>query len=1072
MKKLILFIAGFVCAMHSLKAQQTVSNAITGRVVSASDETAVAGASLVLKTSGTNAITDAKGNFSLVQTIAPDTLTVSHIGFHKKQIVIQNSPAKTIIIKLEPSNTQLHAVTVSTGYQQIPKERATGSFDFIDNKLLNRSVSPDILSRLKGVTSGLLFDDHIGNNLGISIRGRSTIFANTQPLIVLNNFPYDGNLNDINPNDVENITILKDAAASSIWGARAGNGVIVITTKNGKYNQPVSVSINSNVTIANKPDLFSLPLMNSSDYIDVEEFLFNKGYYNSTINSTRRYALSPVVDLLNKEQTGQLSTADVTDQISALKSIDLRHDMLKYLYQDAVNQQYAVNLSGGGTNQLYYLSFGYDNDLNSLVGDQNKRYTIDANSTYALLNHKLEITAGIDFEQSLTSQNGLSPATLTFGNYTSLYPYARLADAKGNSLTIPKYNQEYIDTVGSGKLLDWNYRPLDELKYSDRTSTANDYRITLGIKYKMFKGMNIIVKYLYQKDESDSRNLHNQQSFYTRDYINQFSEVNWQNGQVTYPVPLGAILDLGNTATVTQNLRGQINYITKWNNKNELTFIAGSEISNAATNGNSFRFYGYDPTHGTNVPVDYYNTFPNYITGYNATIINEQGSVGLINRDISVFSNAVYTYHNRYAISASARKDASNLFGVNANQKWVPLWSIGASWLLNQEPFYHISWLPYLKFRITYGYSGNVDKTVTALLTTQIVYHNIYGVPNAQLVNPPNPDLQWERISQMNFAVDYAAINNRITGSLEYYKKKGTDLIGYAPLAPSSGLTSYKGNTSDMKGEGIDITVHSVNIDRAFKWNTTVLINYARNWVTKYKIKSSTINTYISNALGNPLVGKPVDAVYSFKWAGLVHNTGAPMGYMGGKTTVDYAALYNSTDFNDMHYSGPSVPTYFGSIRNSFSWEQFTLSFNILYKLGYYFRRNSINYGDLFYRNSEGNSDYAIRWQKPGDETKTNIPSMVYPDDPYRDYFYQYSAILIDKGAQIRLQDIRLNYELSQRQFHSLPISSLNFYLYANNLGILWKANKEGIDPDYNPNRYYNIPTPKSLSIGLKVNFK
>ncbi|HEY6082041.1 MAG TPA: SusC/RagA family TonB-linked outer membrane protein [Chitinophagaceae bacterium] len=1036
---------------------------ITGKVLSLKDRTPITDATLILKNSQASFITGDEGNFTLKLSANEDTLIIRCMGYQTKQITVNENINNPLIITLEEAATQLGEVVVSTGYQNIPKERATGSFDFIDNKLLNRSVSTDVLSRLQGVTSGLLFDPNNQNDLEISIRGRSTIFANTQPLIILDNFEYDGDINNINPNDVESITVLKDAAAASIWGAKSGNGVIVITTKKGKYDSAPKISFNSNVTITGKPDLFYMPAMSSADYSGVEKYLFSQGYYDGALTDPNFPPVTPVVEILNDLRNGKITAPDATAQINALSQHDVRNDLLKYFYRTSLNQQYAINMSGGGTYNQYYVSTGYDKNLNNLAGNRYSRVSVNANNTYSLIQHKLTVTTGVLFTQTSTQNNGTDPSQLYF-----LYPYAQLADTKGNALPIARYRQGYIDTVGDGQLLDWNYRPLDEIRLANNTTSGIDYQANLGIKYKLLRNLDINVKYLYGKGQTNHQVLNSQQTYYTRNLINLFTEIT-PNGLV-YPVPLGGIQDIINSSYTSQNGRLQIDYDNTWNKKNQLSAIAGLEIKDLNISDNSYRLYGYDDTHATSTPVDFVNAYPTYINGNPRLIPNIQNQSGLTDRYVSYYANAAYTYDSRYTVSLSGRRDASNLFGVATNQKWVPLWSGGLSWNANNEPFYHVGWLPFLKFRATYGYNGNIDKNVAALLTARLEGNNNFGQIQSFVINPPNPELRWERTSTLNTGIDFGFKNSRVSGSVEYYAKKGIDLIGSASLPPSTGLLSFMGNTADMKGEGVDVTVNSKNIDRGFKWSTTFLFSLAKNKITSYKAQLPSIKSYILPSSGfNPRVGGPVNALYSYRWGGL-DTAGNPRGYTGGKLSEDYGSIINSSDVNDLVYSGPSLPTIFGGVLNTFNWRQLTLSFNITYKFGYYFRKASIDYYNLFAGSNPGHKDFDNRWQKPGDENHTNVPSMIYPADPNRDQLYLYSSTLVERGDNIRLQDIQVSYDLNKSAIEQLPFQHIRLYLYASNLGILWRANKQGIDPDY-AGSIYAYPPAKSIAAGVKIDF-
>jgi hypothetical protein len=273
-----------------------------------------------------------------------------------------------------------------------------------------------------------------------------------------------------------------------------------------------------------------------------------------------------------------------------------------------------------------------------------------------------------------------------------------------------------------------------------------------------------------------------------------------------------------------------------------------------------------------------------------------------------------------------------------------------------------------------------------------------------------------------------------------------------------------------MTTKGFDFVLNSANLNGSFKWNTTLLLSFTKNKVTKYLLQPTTLGDEISASI-NPIPGNPLYSIYAFKWGGL-DAVGDPQVYLDGKLTKDYSAIYNSTDLSNLRYVGSATPTTFGSIRNDFAWKQLSLSVNISYELGYYFRRPSVNYSQLFSGSAYmPDADFADRWQKPGDESKTNVPAMIYPDNPLRDQVYQLSSILIDNADNVRLKDISLGYDINKKQFPKLPFSNIRIYAYINNIGILWKANKDGIDPDTVPSGSIIYPNPRTYSLGLKIGF-
>ena len=1049
---------------------------IKGKILNEQNEP-IPGATIAIKGSGTQVQTNEKGEFTILESDTSEVnlnILVTSINYEPQEINVQGE--QELEIRLKPHISQLDrvSVTVSTGYQNLSKEKTPGSFAKIDNELFNRAVSTDVLSRLDGVTSGLIFNKNItpANQSIISIRGRSTIFANPNPLIVVDNFPYAGDINNINPNDVENITVLKDADAASIWGAYSGNGVIVISTKKGKYNQPLKLSFNSNVTVTQKPDLYYLPFMNSSDFIDVEDTLFNKGFYKGRELNPSHPVLSPAVEILIKKRDGLISQSEAQAQLDELRSQDKRNDLDKYFYRNAVNQQYALSASGGSYNNNYYFSVGYDKNLSALERNGYNRITLTANNSFAWFKKKLELNTGIIFTSSTTLNNNAGIIDFI------PYPYAKLADDNGNALTVNRdLRQPYKDTAGGGQLLPWNFKPLDDLRNSDNTTKINDYRINADLKYNVFKGMDITALYSYNKGYSDMEDYNSQQTYFTRNLINQFTEINsvQGQGQVVHHIPLGGILDETNTRYEAHNVRGQLNYAHLWHNnsyskKHAINAIAGAEVRSIKGQTDVTRLYGYNKDLQTSTAVDYDNLFPLYNAPFSTSRIEYKNrNKSTTDAYVSYYINAKYIFQNRYILSISARKDESNLFGVKTNQKGVPLWSAGVSWDVSQENFYHVGWMPFLKVRVTNGYNGNVDRTVAALTTAQIdVGQNTWSQTQGFIVNPPNPSLRWEKNHMTNFGIDFAAKKDIIEGSLEYYIRKGIDLMGDSPLDPTTGVSTYRGNTADMKGDGIDLTIRSKNISHnQFKWYSTLLFSHTTNKVTNYKVQQAQIWYYCNPQIISPQEGRPLYSIYSFRWMGLNPATGDPQGYLKDSgLSTNYNAIYTSSDLANLKYIGPANPTFFGSLRNTFNWKQFELSFNIIWKWGYYFRRSSIHYSNLF-NGQIGHPDYEKRWQHPGDEKTTNVPSMVYPANTARDVVYTYSEILVEKGDHIRLQDLQVSYDLNKSRYKTLPVQAIRVYLYANNIGIIWRANHYGIDPDY----VNSIPNPRSIAAGVKVDF-
>lgn len=519
----------------------------------------------------------------------------------------------------------------------------------------------------------------------------------------------------------------------------------------------------------------------------------------------------------------------------------------------------------------------------------------------------------------------------------------------------------------------------------------------------------------------------------------------------------------------SEAVRGQLNIRKSWGLQDELTAIAGGEIRDKRTDGSREYVYGFNKNTLSEIAVDYVNRHPTYDNIYGGDWnITDGTSVTQTNqRFVSIYANTAYTHNEKYTVSGSIRRDASNLFGVTTNQKWVPLWSTGVMWRLDKEKFLRNRYFPELKVRATYGVSGNLDPSASAL--TQLRYNSasltLLNIPNASITRPPDPNLHWEKVKTFNSGVDFALKNNRITGSVDYYIKNSVDLINTVKLDAVTGFTNTNRNSASIHSNGLDVVINTLNINRKLKWKTLLLFNYVSFKVTKDLYPPAMEGLISDGTFIFPILGYNPYEIVSYKWAGLDPETGAPQGYLDGKISEDYSAIANNPLAAQV-ISGPGLPPFFGTLRNTIEWKCFSLAINITYKLGYYFRRPAISYNSLFANNGSNYPEFENRWQQPGDEKTTNVPSLVYPADFSRDNFYQRSDINVERADHIRLNDIFLSYEVGT--IKRLPFQSLQFYATGGQLNILlWKANKAGLDPEI----LYGLKPSPVFSFGVRANF-
>lgn len=1051
----------FIC-IFSYKVQ--AQNLVNGRVV---DNSGKGIQSVNIYYNNKISTSDSLGYFKLNLTEGKHRISFKSIGFFSKDSILTMPLKEDLIVVLQDNIAAIEEVVINTGYQKIPKTRSTGSFGIIENKDLYLQVESNLIHKLEGLVSGYNIDRKTNGagGYGIMIRGLSTIRGSRSPLIILDNFPYEGDISNLDPNEVENITILKDAAAASIWGAKAGNGVIVISTKKSGFNNPLKVNVSANSKINQVPDLFYKPRISSSDMVDVENYLFDLGYYKSLESNIAQTPLSEVVETRIAQRDGIITTQVANAIIENLRSFDLRNEINDKVFRTPISQQYAFDISKGNNVSNWMLFGGFNNQIDEL-NNGNQKFNIRYANNFKL-GSNVRIGSKIHYTIGNLSQ-GL-PNVIDLNVSSGILPlYTRLYDEAGNQLPVLRnYRKKYLDGLSNKGLLDWNYYPLSENNNIDYSNKTREFIGNLNVDFKLSNDLNLNASYQFSNQVGLIKNFYSEQSYFTRDLINRFTQIDG-NGLIKYVIPKGEIRDFSSNDSERHNLRSQLNFDKEFGRHN-ISALVGGEVSMADLESTSSRFYGVNSESLNLVNVDYVNAYKTFVNGSNAFIPNGNSLGGLNNRSISLYFNGAYTFNNKYTFSVSARRDAANTFGLKINDKWNPLFSSGFSWLASNEQFYKIDVLPYLRFRGTFGSSGNTDPSMSAVTT--IIYSSVASPytlsPQANFFNFQNPQLHWEKVYMFNLGLDFGFKNNVIKGSVEYFKKKSVDLFSLTELDYTSGIgNSIVKNAGIIGANGIDLEIVSNNLKGKLKWETYLNFSLSKDNVIKnYLANRSGRNFLTGNLSYTAIEGYPVYGLYSYKWAGLDPKTGNPQGYKDGLVSQDYAALTgNAVTVDDLKFHGAAFPKLFGSVGNNFSLYGLSLNFRLSYKFGYYFRKPSLSYTSLFSMR-DGHGEYESRWQKPGDELFTNVPSNIYPANSNRDSFYAGSEVNVLKGDHIRIQYVNLSYNFPGKKFNQL-LKNTNVFIVASNLGIIWRANKYGIDPDYK-----DIPISKSFAVGINGRF-
>lgn len=1035
------------------------------------------GATVIVTGGGRSAITDMNGSFS-IPADAGNVLRISFIGYQSKEIVVSNAMLQggnvgTIILGHVSSTLSELNVTANTGYQSIPKERATGSFGIITETTLSARMETSIMDRLEGTVPGLFMQNGIP-----TIRGLSTLYGNQQPLYVVDGFPYEGDLNYINPADVVNVTVMKDAAAASIYGTRAANGVISITTRHGSSRKPV-VTFSSGVFFTAKPDAGYMNLLNSTQMVDLQQELFNK-WHPGFSDGIRRTGNTKVLQALYDQEQGYITQAELDATLARLKTLDGQSQLEDLFMRNNVKHRQAFSASGGNDIHQYNMMINY-------TGNSGYGLRTSSDDINLGLKDRVKVFRWLDAE--IGTNTNIRKGKYQPESPESFYwnmPYEILRNPDGSPADFTKLKSAYeIQRLVDLGLHDETYRPLDEMDRADLSYWSNYFRVQGGFTAKIIEGLTLDLKYQTERGTSYNKQYYNSSSYYAKRMINDAAQL--IDNELIKNVPDGGQLYeiRGNSKSYTARM--QLNFDRTFASKHHISALAGTErraISNAST---SVFKMGYSDNNLQFQPVNEIaignlkgtqsltSTFALPFNDGNSFYYGEE-------RYISVYGNAGYTYNGRYNLTGSVRVDNSNLFGTDPRYRYLPLWSIGASWRLTEENFMkEINWLNSLTVRSTYGLGGNVARTVGPFLQARSTFFAEANATATDIIYPPNKSLRWEKTATTNLGIDFAVLNSRISGSVDYYVRNTTDLLGEKTIDPTNAFPNALINYGSLNNKGFELALNTRNIiGKTFSWNSTLALSFNKNRMTEINTKDQTVYT-LTGGYGVNKIGYPMDAMFSFRSAGLDPNNGSMLVYdAGGKVVQNYdqsgTIVANMTDVNGLVYSGTLRPTYTAGLNNSFTYKQLSLSVMIIANGGNVIRDVVPTIQTNFpLRNTD--QRVANFWRKPGDE---KIPGMMPAPDLKGDGGSYYTLISyasdrnVLKGDYVKVRDIALSYNFERLLSRITKLASAKLSLQVQN-PFSWHANDAGIDPEAyeHTSQYANrlLPVMPVYSAGIDITF-
>lgn len=1005
----------------------------------------IPGVTILLKGSYNGISSDIDGSYSITVPSSSSVLVFSYLGFKSKEILIGDQ--KTLNVTLEEDISKLDEVVVTTGYQEISKERATGSFQNIEEKVLDKKVYQNILSKIEGEVSGVVFDKVDGP----TIRGVSTINANNDPLIVVDGFPVTQDLSSINPNDIEKISILKDAAAASIWGLRAANGVIVIVTKKGNKSTVPDISFSSNFGITAKYDLNQLKYAPTGSYIEFEKHKADN-QWSSLPGGFNQPPLGKAFETYLYLNNGLINQSEADNTINNLKSIDNRGEFSDLFMSNSIWRQQNMSISGGGERSTYRASLTYNANEGQNFFKNNDRDEIIANINNIIqISPKLSFNSNINFNTITTKNNGLD-----INDYQGIEQYQQILDAQGNYVAQPQtLTQAFKELkVAEGYPYNWNYNLKQEYEEKNNKNNQTLLRFQTGLKYDITSYLSLEGRYQYEWGQSNTVDLFNENTYYVRNLVNTYTVFNTAQGSLVSAVPKGEVISKEFAQNRTHSARFQVNFDKSFNEDlHNVDVIGGYEIRQVKADFNTISKFGYDPQTLTFANIGYgqrYDVTPSGTRNLiDPTVFRESED-----RFISYYGNGAYTYNKKYTVSGSVRLDDGNLFGGDRKYRNIPLYSVGTKWDIYKESFLKdVSFLNQLSLRATYGSNGNIENGTSPFLQATIDRDYLTNTPYAYISDVKNPSLRLEKTYVTNLGLDFGFFQNRFSGSIEYYRRKSEDLLAPVSVNSTLGFDRALINAGEMENKGFDIQLNGEIVKTAaFSYTTRVNFSYNKNEVTNVDVPNQTTSTYL--IYREPLKGKPLRYLYSYNYAGL-DSKGDPLTYNenGNLVNVDgnnkdgSSSLINNIEA--LRYNGTTTPKYYGSWINNFSYKNLSLRVLTTYKLGYVFKNtNVLDYTSINDRHI--NSDFDKRWQNPGDENITNIPRIPTKANDVFKVGYDYYAKgnqFIDDASHIRLKEIILGYQIDKKALSRTGFAQLGFSFQVSNLGQI-NFNKWNIDPE------------------------
>ena len=1068
------------------------------------DGNPLVGVSVLIEGTTSGTITDIDGNFML-EVDPGATLVFSMVSMKTKRIPVGSQTR--LQVTLEDEAALLNEVVV-TGFQELDRKLFTGASESVRMSDIQAEGMTDVSRMLEGQVAGVNVDNvsgTFGTTPKIRIRGNASINGNNQPLFVVDgviledlaNVDTDdfisGNANtlisssiaNLNPDDIESFQVLKDASATAIYGARAANGVIVITTKRGRSGA-LQVNYSGNYSIKLRPTYNQFDLLNSAEEMSVYRELVDKGLVDisTSVRSQTYGAMGKMFTLIANHELDWGVGGGLNEQFLNQYE-NANTDWFDVLFRDyGLQQQHSLSFTSGTEKSNNYYSLSFLGDQGQTIADEVQRITAAARNTYFIsdrFSFGLKVTASYRDQQVPGTRNRqLDPITGQFNRDFDINP---LSYALNTARSIRPYDEN-----GELEFFRRNFAPfniLEELNLNFINIEVLDISAQTDFEINPLK--NLSIKGVFQARYATTKRDHvvhensNQAEAYRADQTQFIQDANnllfrdpenpGLNPQVVLPQGGFNYLDISDLLNFFN--RVSVEWSNTFSTDHEVNVLAGQEV----------RFTNRSATSSTGIGVIYESggvvvTDPNIIEFFNLQNIDYYTLDEGRDRFFGLFFNGGYAYKSRYVGNFTVRYDGSNQLGDSNQARYLPTWNVSGAWNAHNEPFMRsFSFIDNLKLRATYGVSGNLPPNASALLNLRadVTVRPTDVEPFLEIVDLTNTELTWEKLNELNIGLDLDILDSRVSTSLNYYRREAFDLIGVVQTSGVGGQGLKVGNFADMEATGFEVSISTLNYqNNNFSWRTNFNLGYTRDEITRLDFGPRIVDAIGQG--GAAVLGGPRRGLFSTQFAGL-NGQGIPTFIdSNGERVFQYDLQEREGLTETLVFEGPVEPRGAGGFTNTFTYKGFSLSVLLSYKFDYKIRLNDAFFAT--YTDFDAlPGDLVNRWAVPGDENITNIPvildrgvSQVNGDVVLAYQLYNKSAERVADGDYVRLKTVRLSYQLPRGIVDRIGLSNGSVSVEGQNLALLYADDVlNGQDPEFFSACGVSLPQPRLVTFSLNL---